>query len=168
MYCRNCGNKIEDGSTFCGNCGNPINNKKKKINISFFKKKIIIIPCIILLIFVLLFIMVFNIGKYNLSKSLIKDWSRIETGESGSIYELELDFSQDKIDYNFVSSYSFLNSTISTLEYKVISPSKIKVKYKTNNTYKTYKITFNDDKSKMTITPALTSTDDSEDWFYHD
>lgn len=103
--------------------------------------------------------MVFNIGKSNLENHLLRDWSRVETGNSGTTYKVELDFSKDKIDYNFISSYAFLNSTITTFDYKIISPSKIKVKDKT------YKIKFNDDKSSFTITPALTSTDSSETWY---
>ena len=72
---------------------------------------------------------------------------------------MELDFSKDKIEYNFISGYSWLNSTIADYDYKIISPSKIKIKGKT------YKIEFNEDKTMMTITPALTSADSSEDWF---
>ena len=26
MYCRNCGNKLNENSKFCTNCGSPINN----------------------------------------------------------------------------------------------------------------------------------------------
>ena len=94
----------------------------------------------------------FNIGKSNLENHLLRDWSRVETGDSGTTYKVELDFSKDKIDYNFISSYAFLNSTITTFDYKIISPSKIKIK-------------FNDDKSSFTITSALTSTDSSETWY---
>ena len=31
-----------------------------------------------------------------------------------------------------------------------------------------YTVEFNDDKTMMTITPALTSTDAYENWFHHD
>ena len=72
----------------------------------------------------------FNIGKSNLENHLLRDWSRVETGDSGTLYKVELDFSKDKIDYNFISSYAFLNSTLTTFEYKVVSPSKIKIKDK--------------------------------------
>lgn len=165
MYCSKCGNKIDKGSTFCGKCGKPINNEtnnnSKGSKLSILKRKQIIIPFIIVIIIVLVYGIVFNIGKSNLSNELIKDWSRVETGDSGNLYKVELDFSKDKIDYNFISSYAFLNSTLTTFEYKVVSPSKIKIKDKT------YKIEFNEDKTMMTITPALTSTDDSEDWYYN-
>lgn len=163
MYCSKCGNKIERDSTFCGKCGKAINKDKsnKKINISFIKNKLFVIPCIIIIIAIVIHIVIFNIGKSNLSSNLLRDWTRVETGDSGSMYELELDFSKDNIEYNFISGYSWLNSTIADYEYKIVSPSKIKIKDKT------YKIEFNEDKTMMTITPALTSTDDSENWFNH-
>lgn len=165
MYCSKCGNKIDKGSTFCGKCGKATNNEtnsnSKSSKLSILKRKQIIIPCIIVIIIALVYGIVFNIGKSNLSNELIRDWSRVETGDNGTLYKVELDFSKDKIDYNFISSYAFLNSTLTTFEYKVVSPSKIKIKDKT------YKIEFNEDKTMMTITPALTSTDDSEDWYYH-
>lgn len=163
MFCSKCGNKIKDGSTFCGKCGHPINSKdkntNKKINISFLKNKLFIVVSAIVIAIIVIYLIIFNIGKSNLSKELLRDWSRVETGDSGSLYELELDFSKDKIEYNFISSISWLNNTISTFEYKVISPSKIKIKDKT------YKIEFNKDKTMMTITPAITSIADSENWF---
>lgn len=161
MYCSKCGNKIEKESTFCGKCGKALNKNKttKKLNFSFVKNKLFIIPCMVVIVAIIIFLIIFNMGKSNLSSNLLRDWTRVETGDSGSTYELELDFSKDKIEYNFISGYSWLNSTIADYEYKVISPSKIKIKDKT------YKIEFNDDKTMMTITPALTSTDDSENWF---
>ena len=162
MYCSKCGNKIDKNSSFCGKCGKEINSNnkvKKSINLSKLKNKCILIPCMIALTIIVIYLVVFNIGKNNLENHLLRDWSRVETGDSGTTYKVELDFSKDKIDYNFISSYAFLNSTITTFDYKIISPSKIKVKDKT------YKIKFNDDKSSFTITPALTSTDSSETWY---
>lgn len=164
MYCSKCGNKIDEGNTFCGKCGkfinNEINNNIKRSKLYMLKRKQIVIPCVIVIIIVLGYAIQFNIGKANLLNELIKNWSRIETGDSGTLYEVELDFSKDKIDYNFISSYAFLNGTLTTYEYEVISPNEIKIKDKT------YKIEFNEDKTMMTITPALTRVEDSEDWFY--
>lgn len=164
MYCNKCGNELDKNSTFCGKCGKPIKGEKnrKKIDLSFLRRKIVIIPCIVVIGLIFVYMISFYIGKNNLANNIIKDWSRFETGDSDSLYKLELDFSQDEIDYNFISSYSFLNTTLATFEYKVVSPSEIEV----NNTK--YKIEFDDDKTMMTITPALTSTDSSEYWFYYD
>lgn len=161
MYCSKCGNKIEKDSVFCGKCGKSIKENKatKKIDLSFIKKKLFIIPCVVIIVAFIIYLIIFNIGKSNLSSNLLSDWYRVETRDSGSIYKLELDFSKDKIEYNFISGYSWLNSTIADYDYKIISPSKIKIKDKT------YKIEFNEDKTMMTITPALTSADSSEDWF---
>ena len=164
MYCSKCGNKIKKDSDFCGKCGKSINNKEqalKKINIYFIKDKRFFIPFLAILILTLLFTIGFNIGKYNLSRELLRDWSRVETGTSGSIYTIELDFSKNKIEYNFISTYSWLNNTLATYEYKIVSPNKIKIKDET------YTIKFGSSKTTMTITPALTSIDDSETWYNH-
>ena len=166
MFCSKCGNKLKEGSTFCGKCGHPVNDKEKnsnkKINLSFFKNKIFIGASSIVIAIIIIYLIIFNIGKSNLSKELLRDWSRVETGDSGSLYRVVLDFSKDKIEYNFESGYSWLNTTIATYDYKVISPNKIKAKDKT------YTIKFNKDKTMMTITPAITKIGDSEDWYNTD
>lgn len=162
MFCRKCGNEIKDSQQFCGKCGKSVNDTNKFIiNSNLFKKKSFIIICCTLIVFIGIFFGVNTIGKHNLEKSLLNDWSRVETGDSGTLYQLQLDFSSDKIEYKFISSYSWLNTTISTYDYKVVSPNKIKVKDKI------YKIDFNDKKTMMTITPALTSTDNEESWYNH-
>ena len=106
-----------------------------------------------------------NQGKAELKKLLLKDWSRIETSDT-TTFQLELDFSEDEIEYNFNSSYAFLNSKIATYDYDVIGKDTIKVT--SSSVERLIKIEFNDDKDMMTMTPALTSTDDSENWFFHD
>ena len=65
MYCNKCGNKIEKDSTFCGKCGKATNKNKsnKKINISFIKNKLFVIPCILIIIAIVIYIVIFNIGK---------------------------------------------------------------------------------------------------------
>ena len=98
-----------------------------------------------------------EIGKANLRKQLLRDWSRVES-EAGTYYTLELDFSEDEIAYNFLSFY--YDTNIASMDYKVISPNKIEV-----DGY-TYRLEFNDDKTMFTIYPALTSSDYSENWFH--
>ena len=159
MFCSKCGNKLKDGSIFCGKCGHSINSKNKKIDISFLKNSLFIVVSSIVVALIVIWVIIFNVGKSNLSKQLLKDWIRVETGDNGSLYELELDFSKDKIEYNFISSVYWLNNTLTTFEYKVISPSKIKIKDTTHI------IKFNKDKTIMTITPAITSIASSEEWY---
>lgn len=161
MYCNKCGNKIEKNSTFCGKCGKSINDDKN-IRKFKFKNKKILIPCIFVISVIIIYLIIFNIGKNNLKNDLLKNWYRVEVGEAGSLYELKLEFSKDKVDYKFITSYSWLNTTIASFNYKVISFNQIRAKDKT------YKIEFNKDKSMFKVTPALTSTDSSETWYNFD
>lgn len=78
------------------------------------------------------------------------------------MYKLELSISENEIKYNFVSPYSFLNTTIAIYEYKVVSPNKIKI----NDNI--YKIKFNDTNTTIIMTPALTHIAGSESWNYMD
>ena len=78
-----------------------------------------------------------------------------------------LEFSDDEVEYRLETAYSWLNSTVFSEKYKVISGNKIKVQMFGTN-WKTYTVDFSDDKSVMTVSPALTSTDASENWFYLD
>lgn len=56
-----------------------------------------------------------------------------------------------------------MNTTVATYDYKVISGNKIKV-LRYGDDWETITIKFNDEKSVMTVSPALTSVDDSEIW----
>lgn len=105
------------------------------------------------------------VGTNNLKKELLRDWSRTESS-GGSYYTLELDFSEDKIEYNFNSSYAFLDSTIATYDYEVVSPNKIVVDYGVADVE--IEVEFDDEKEMMIFTPALTSTDSSEYWYNFD
>ncbi|MBP3372700.1 MAG: zinc ribbon domain-containing protein [Clostridia bacterium] len=98
-------------------------------------------------------------GKSRLERMLLEDWSRVEN--DGDLYfELVLDFEEGYVDYLFESAY--LNDTIATLNYEVISGNEIMVPEHGNAVYT---ITFNDDQTMMTITPAMTSTEPFEYWF---
>ncbi len=168
MYCDKCGEKLENNSLFCGKCGKSINVSKEKSipnknNYSslldkFKSKKVIILASIFVVVLAVVFIIP-AIGKSKLSEQLLRDWNRVETGDSGSLYELELNFLENKIEYNFNSSIDWLDSTLSEYTYKIVSKDKIKIDDKV------YKISFNKEKTMMTMTPALTSTDTSENWF---
>lgn len=91
IYCRKCGTKTYDDSLFCSNCGDkliidkitndivkdikePINLKKK---IGF--RNIKIFTSIFVAIVLISGYFIFQkIGKTNLNKLLLQDWSRVE------------------------------------------------------------------------------------------
>lgn len=152
IKCTECGKEISTKADICQNCGVKL---KKRRN-----KNLLIIP-LVLLVLVLGAIIYIQIGRMKLKETLLKDWERVEKGSSSSYYTLELDFSETTIQYNFNSTYSWLDTTIAKFEYKVIDAHRIKIDDKI------YEITFNDDKDMMIITPSLTDSKSSENWFYH-
>lgn len=161
MFCSKCGTQLPQDSEYCVNCGDKIlkeivepQTKKKLSGI----KKIVVIFAVCLVIVVGAWLLITQIGKANLQKQLMKDWETVEVND-GSYYTLVLDFSEDEIEYSFESFY--FDTTIATYKYNVISGNKFKVDSRDT----VYTVEFNDDKSMMTITPALTSTDSSENWF---
>lgn len=135
-----------------------VSNKDFNGNIKTNNKILKIIISIIALI-VISVICYSEYQKQELKKLLLEDWERIETGDSGTIYTLELDFSETTIDYNFHSIYSWLDSTLKTYNYKIINAKELEI----NN--RKYELEFNDEKTIMIITPSLTDSSSSEIWF---
>lgn len=138
----------------------PIPPQKKKVPAIVF----VLIPLIFIggIVFVISTILGF-VGKANLHNQLQRDWSRTEHSDS-SYYTLVLDFDEDTIEYNFDSTYDWIDTTIATYKYKVISSNKIEITRDSGIT-SVIEIEFNDDKDMLTMTPALTSVDSSENWF---
>lgn len=174
MYCPKCERLLPDDSTVCTNCSFEISNKTneklpnetqlKPQPKTITKNKIIVLVavCLIAILCVFLIINIINeSGKASLKKELMRDWDRTEF-EDNIFYTLELDFSDDEVEYNFNSTY--VDDTIATYKYSVISKNKIKI----DDRDIIYTVEFNDDKTLMTITPALTSTDSFEHWFNFD
>lgn len=178
MFCPKCGAQLEETAVFCGQCGTPMTpatleqpadgpNAETAPTIPYAaapkkprRKLLLIISLIVLGVAVIgtaVYYIVFSMNCNLLHQQLQLDWSRVEEGDTGSYYTLVLDFSEDKIKYNF-ESY-FLNKNISTMKYEVVAPDQIKVNGQTHT------VTFSKDKTVMTVTPALTSTDSSESWF---
>lgn len=123
-------------------------------------RNIIIISAVGVILFALIWLLSIQAAKDNLRRELMRDWSRVETG-NGVYYTLELDFSEDEIEYNFDSYY--FDSNIATYKYEIVSGNQIRI----DGGSELYTIEFNSDRTMMTITPALTSSDSSECWFHH-
>lgn len=175
MFCIKCGEAIPDDSKVCPLCGvdleihdtqtvvyasqkdfeahkNDTPNKKKYSKI---------IMCIVggIAILVVIVMAILGIQKENLKKELQNEW--LDT--DGTILKI-LEFSEDEVEYRLETGYSWMNTTLFTEDYKVISGNKIKVQ-RFGDEWETYTIEFNDDKTIMTISPAITSTDSSEKWY---
>lgn len=170
MFCVKCGEAIPDGSEVCPKCGaNPRETEPavvyasqgsdpapKKMN----KKTALIIgicACV-----VAVFLIVSSTGKASLKKALEKDWYALD----GSLIQV-LDIDDDEIVYRLETGYSWLDTTVATYDWKPISRNKIKVN-RVSGVDETFTIEMNDDKTIFTVTPALTSLDDSETWYHLD
>ena len=178
MFCMRCGQAIPDNSKICPLCGADLerddqqavvyasqkeiesissdNPNKKKMS-----KNMLLILSVVAVLSVIIMV-VFGIQKNNLKKELQKDW--LDT--DGTILKV-LEFSDDEVEYRLETGYGWLDTTLFTEKYKVVSGNKIKVQIFGEN-WETYAIEFNDDKTVMTISPAMTSTDESENWYYID
>ena len=88
-------------------------------------------------------------------------------GDNGSYILCILDFSDDEIEYKLETGYAFLNTTVATYKYNVVSGNKIKVN-RFGDEWETFTVEFTDDKARMTVSPALTSIDDKEQWYNFD
>lgn len=167
--CPNCGEKLPSDSSFCVKCGTKIDGDIPSIEQtsktpSFFeknKKKIIIGVVVVVAILVVLFIINF-VQASNLKKELERDWYRVEGDDSAYILCI-LDFSDDEVEYRLETGYAWLDTTVATYDYKVISGNKIKV-LRYGDDWETITVEFNDDKTVMTVSPALTSVDKTEIW----
>lgn len=163
-FCPKCGEKLPNASSFCTKCGTKIDElKKKEVKPNFlnkYKRKIVIGICGIVGIFVICFI-VHSIQVSNLKKELLRDWYKVE-GEGSSAIICVLDFSDKKVEYKLETGYSWMDTSVATYEYKVISKNRVKIKQ--YGEWETITVKFNDDKSVMTVSPAITSIDDTEIW----
>ncbi len=189
MLCKNCGYTIPEDCSFCPKCGK--NNDPEDIvrndgevvvshadinaanpaaaeTISQTKKSILksrtakIIIAAVLIAAIAIFTWQL-IGRNDLKAQLLRDWERVQTTDDGTYYRLVLDFSDNKINYDFESGISWLDNTLATFDYEVIAPNMIKTT--TSDFTQIITVEFSEDQSAMTMTPSMTGADSSEIWF---
>ena len=165
LLCVNCGKKSPFGSWFCAHCGTRFNFNY--VNSRMIKSKKRIRTGIMIAAAILMGLFVMNsIQSSNLKKELLRDWSTVK-GENGVYILCILDFSEDEIEYRLETEYSWMDTTVDTFPYKVISGNKIKVNTYGDN-WKTVTVTFNKEKTIMTLEPALIRIANKEQWFHVD
>lgn len=174
MFCVKCGEAIPDNSKFCPLCGENLADLDQQTvvyasqeEIGYVPKKINLSKNIVRIlsgVFVLIVIMlaVLGVQKNNLKKELQKEWY----DSDGTIIKV-LEFSDKKVEYRLETGYRWMNTTLFNDDYKVVSGNKIKVQM-FGDDWDTYTIKFNDKKTVMTISPAITNTNSSENWYYID
>ena len=167
MFCTKCGEAIPDGSEICPKCGanlqeaqpaivyasqepEPAPKKNKKVALI-----IGICACLVAAFFI-----INGIGKASLKDTLTREWSDLD----GSIIKV-LDISDDEIEYRLETGISWLDTTLATYTWEPISRNKIQIS-RFGSDEETITVEFNDDKTILTVKPALTSVDDSETWYY--
>jgi len=175
MFCLKCGEAIPDNSEVCPKCGAVLSaedspavvyaSQKQDMDSAAppsakkaVPKRFVLLGSIIIAV-VIVFLIISGVQKSALKTQLQKDW--IDT--DGTILKI-LEFSDSEVEYRLETGYSWMNTTVFTNDYKLVSGSKIKINMYGDD-YETYTIEFNDDKTIMTISPAVTSTDRSEKWY---
>lgn len=187
IRCTGCGQESPRGSRFCKRCGKNLSEENfvyggnNAINNGFNQSKksrnriiLILTVCVIALAAVITTgVLLLHLRKdrimeerkEELKQELKRDWEFID-GDDDSYIVCILDFSENEIEYRVETGFAWMDTTLATFDYKVVSGNKIKVKRYGNE--ETFTIEFNDDKSMMTVRPALTSVDDVEYWFNFD
>ena len=127
MYCEKCGNKIEDGSKFCGNCGSDLSSyynenenvelddknmsrvgslfsKPSKMNFHISKKAIIIGASIVggLILLAIIAVILYNVimGPINERNQLVKDCEQALSATKKQQNDLKLKIGGAEYTYN--------------------------------------------------------------------
>lgn len=180
MFCIKCGEAIPDGSSVCPKCGaNLVEDSQDKAIVYASPKgesdiskmvvnkpksknsKLAVILAVCVLVIAVAVMAVMESEKSELKKSIIKDWYDTD----GTIIKV-LDIDSESVEYRLETGYSWMDTTLGKYNWKASSGNKIQVDLGTG--YRTYTVEFNDDKTVMKISPALTSTDSSEMWYHID
>ncbi len=178
MFCLKCGEAIPDNSELCPKCGTCLTeeNSEQTIvyasqksddapNVLSVKKTIpkkVLVPLGILLCCAVIFLIISSIGKANLKNAIVKEWYDTD----GSIIKV-LEIDDDEIEYRLETGYSWMDTSLGSYDWKVVSGNKIKIKMY-GDEFTTFTIELNDDKDVLKVAPAITSTDSSETWYHID
>ncbi len=183
IVCPKCKEVIPDESRTCPKCGTKLkiqtddqavvyasqaavnsaqDNTSKKTAILRLPKSTKIVGVVIAVVTAIaaIFFVTNEIGKSNLKNTLQKAW--LDT--DGGILKV-LEFSDDEVEYRLETGHSWLDMTVDSWKYKITGSNKIGIN-RYGDEYKTYTIEFNNDKTVMTIRPAVTNSDSSENWYY--
>ena len=103
-----------------------------------------------------------EISKANLKKDLVRDWKALDE----SIIKV-LDISDDTIDYRLETGYAWMDTSVAKYDWKPVSGNQIEIT-RFGDHKEIFTIEFNKDKTALTISPAITSSDKKETWYYID
>lgn len=179
FFCPKCGEAIPDNSEACPICGEQLkkndaepaivyaspastnasdSDKKSAAQIlsTIPKTAKIVIAAIAAVVIIALIVNV--VGKSSLKKSLMGEWGMMDD----DLLKV-LEFSDKDIEYRFESNYAFLNTTVDRIEYKVVSKNKIKIN-RVSDIWETIVIDFSPTKEILTLSPAITCSDNEEKW----
>lgn len=177
MFCMKCGEAIPDGSGSCPKCGFNLNMESNDQAVIYAfqeetldsgntpakkRSRTLKIAVAAIASVLILFIGISAAGRAILKKQLVKEWYDME----GSLIKV-LDIDDKEIEYRVETGYKWMDETLSTYEWKVVSGNKIKIKI-AGNIYKIFVVKLDKNKNVMTLTPALTSLDEKEIWIHID
>ncbi len=193
MYCIYCGQEIKNDSQFCKHCGKKIMEEPVQIqeqaqpeqesNKLLWLK--VLIPVIAILLTGALILGISplfvpdatpsfsetpqttptptatpapTLSPQDLREQLSKSWSKAEH-VGGYTFNYELKFSSDGVSCNYYYLEKLYGLT--GFDYEIISGNQIQRHYPD----KVYTITFNEEKTVMTISPAISNAEKSENWY---
>jgi len=195
MFCKNCGNQIDDTAAFCPNCGTknegtaapeapayeapaapapeapayeaPVAPEAPAPKKKGFKKWLlaIIIPAAVIVIALILILCFAGGGKGQLQDELMEGGTWIRADEEYDALLLELTFSEDTIEYAASGIYVDLREVVAEIPYEVVDEDTILLTEWDREVDVTVEYDPSDGTRTLTCTPALTSTDSIEWWF---
>lgn len=193
IKCPECGKEISDQATSCPNCGYPINNTKKEMaenpqsnsddaevqqmevvsvansSPELPKKKntkriillIAAIACVCLVVFGFV-----RMQQGTAAKNLLSDMEGCWYRPYENIART-LEISSDEIIVSAKSGFDSVDEQAETYYLDVKGKNGDTIYASAyDDAYKEYTITFNDDKTEMTISPAILIDEESETWYY--
>lgn len=180
MFCLKCGEAIPDDSKVCPKCGdnpregtNQAGEQEEAVvyaaqesaaaSISSVEKKSLskrlwAILGAVALVAVLVFT-IYAVQTTSLKEILMKEWYDAD----GTILKV-LEFDDDEAEYRLETGYTWMDTSLFREKYKVVSGDTFRIQ-RFGDKWETYKVEFNDDKTVMTVSPAITSVDASEKWY---